>query len=1264
MIQTNYEYFICFRGDAGMGGAIAGKVYDTLSNVFSKKVFFSSTPNREKTENYRNDETKALSEIKEFIIILTENFLSKIDQPDDEVRYELTTAAKRNDVIFRIVEHVPHVFQADKLPVLREIVGEDAFEKIKRAEYIKYYGYMDYERATEPQMCKLLHLDDRKLRIARELDVALLNDLNDKLNARRKHSGSYYLGEITKELFPSLGEIERTIEHKSGESDSPSLFTLLTEHHGIDYIMLGDGGIGKTVLFMETCAALLQRNVPALYLPLHELHEKSIKESILFANESLKNAFWNAPYLVLLLDGFNEVAETHKGALLQEIDLLAKLANVQVIMSSRFDPRQFDLSFVGFDIIQLEPLSRRQIENYLNACQLPAPENDDAFPILSYPLMLTLYTNATAYKNLHGLHRALNWRDNPSTASAIVWNFMQTQLQKCAFTIGNRKHLPEYVFILEYVIPYVAYKMVNDEIFEIEKRQLRNTIGAYVDVCRKRWNGALPERFDDLFMDYQDAEPLAYDTGRAWRILTQELHMMHPNANGNYTFFHQHFRDSLAAIHVINQSITEQDVPQELQNWLPQNVLKPISELISQQEIDSLVNKLRHKKLEARNFSLTNVLGVYEFLHGKDLRKFDFSGIDLRNISLRDYNVSGARFNEADVAAKTFLQQGHKGSIYSVALTPDERYFISASYDNMILVWETLSASFQSLLSGHSNAVTDLAVPDNETVYSVSADKTLRQWNLLSGEEKTLYTHSCGLEKLIFCNGNLYFIDAERNAFRRDCLTGNTEKIFSDASAICASHDGETIALFGADGTLALFNTFSLNVTETINVGKTVSCAAFMQEDVGLFCGCPNGEVFRFHTENRQIHPIGKHSKKVCDLRLYGDKILITASEDRSIGFWDFANARLLNVLEKHYRAVYAISATKRNKLLISGSDDNTIRIWNTESGALLKTIEGFTDWVNGIATAENQDLLMTVSGDTSVRLWRKSDFSWLYTLEGHTDWVYACALSANGEIAVSCACDKKVIVWNLREQKPENEFTAHDGEVKNVSLTADGAVCASAGADGSVFVFRTEGTLLARFQENGAVYGVAISRNAEKIAYCTETGKLIVRNLSSDKRFICIERAHDDKIHCLAANQEFTRIVTGSDDASVKLWNPETGECLAELPAFNSKVRCVAFSPDGKRFAAGSLDGEIKVWDVSSNEIVYREKRHFGEVRTLHFPDNNTLTSGGSDSFIYVYPLDGSEVRKIKPVPLMPVKGCKFRNAKFTEEYLKDAVRNNGGIL
>lgn len=66
------------------------------------------------------------------------------------------------------------------------------------------------------------------------------------------------------------------------------------------------------------------------------------------------------------------------------------------------------------------------------------------------------------------------------------------------------------------------------------------------------------------------------------------------------------------------------------------------------------------------------------------------------------------------------------------------------------------------------------------------------------------------------------------------------------------------------------------------------------------------------------------------------------------------------------------------------------------------------------------------------------------------------------------------------------------------------------------------------------------------------------------------------------AVSPDQTRLATGSDDGTVRVWDAATGTELLVLNCGNVMVEKVFFSPDGRRLATVTSDSALRVWDAS----------------------------------------------------------------------------------
>ena len=101
-------------------------------------------------------------------------------------------------------------------------------------------------------------------------------------------------------------------------------------------------------------------------------------------------------------------------------------------------------------------------------------------------------------------------------------------------------------------------------------------------------------------------------------------------------------------------------------------------------------------------------------------------------------------------------------------------------------------------------------------------------------------------------------------------------------------------------------------------------------------------------------------------------------------------------------------------------------------------------------------------------------------------------------------------------------------------------------------------------------------------------TLKIQAGGLSSWPAMQNILSGHSDSVMSVAFSPDGRRIVSGSGDKTIRVWDAETGEeVVGPLKGHSDWVMSVAFSPDGRRIVSGSDDKTIRVWDAETGEEV-----------------------------------------------------------------------------
>jgi WD40 repeat protein len=545
---------------------------------------------------------------------------------------------------------------------------------------------------------------------------------------------------------------------------------------------------------------------------------------------------------------------------------------------------------------------------------------------------------------------------------------------------------------------------------------------------------------------------------------------------------------------------------------------------------------------------------------------------------------------------------GHRGSVVSVAYSPDGRWIATSASDRTIKIWQRNGKLVRTL-------------PQTATIHG------------LGFSPNSSHIAGAGLDGSVF----LWTVNGQLLA---------TFKHKAPVWRVAFSPDGKILASTSSDRTLKLWNVVDRTLIRTLNHKLSVWGVAFSPDGQTIASTTSDGTHTLWRIDGTAIVTFGNREAAVWSVAFSPNgQTLVSGCADNKVRLWN-RDGKLLSTFKGHTAEVISVAFSPNGQMIASTGADKTIKLWSVD-GKLMETFLGHSATIRNVTFSPDSQMLASASDDNTARLWRiNSPFVRLFNT--HQAIIWRIAFSPDGQNLASVA-EQEVKI--LRRDKPGTAYAKGDrsaiktlfvegSRLLSLTFSRDGRTLAIVGADGVIRLWqidRNEKTFLNN--NNISNWDIAYSPNGQWLVAVGDNLKLDFWHRNSSGQFQLHQTipAHNARIWDVEFSPDGQFIATASSDGTVKIWrwssrnNYLNVQADKTLKGYTSGLWGVAISPDSQLIAASGRDGFLHIWRRNGTLVRVINSETIGLTRVAFSPDGTLLAAGSADGSVKLWKTDGT---------------------------------------
>ena len=643
----------------------------------------------------------------------------------------------------------------------------------------------------------------------------------------------------------------------------------------------------------------------------------------------------------------------------------------------------------------------------------------------------------------------------------------------------------------------------------------------------------------------------------------------------------------------------------------------------------SLIELLRNKRCDEYPYALANIISFLQELQ-RSIENADLSNLDFQNAKLNKIYFKQCNFKKSYLYRDSIVPQGHSGDVSSICFVPNSngRYFVSASYDSDLRIWD----------AKNGNCIYALTCKPYSFIHHISFS--------LNGRLLAVAMRNGYVNLYNYINHELH----ENNSVKIDSVPIWHVEFDQFGNLLTASESGK----------VQVYDTHTEEKVIFRECGSDAVCAVYNNDCSKILACFRDYQIFEWDATDLKKAPTVYQTDKSHGFPTsvaydqHNDNKFYSAGESGTITIWENgrATSRLYDdrissddsLKRAHKNWIYSICSLKNKNLLVSSSFDGCAKIWDTQDKTLYRDYQQankgsslrcavvdqngeflVTGSVDGRITlrnihnpsatidyaGQNRSLInLSLSKDGSRLLSPGEEFhiqeysisdgedsNGVYTVmpsayKGHSDSVIYSEYSPDGKYVASSSYDFNIMLWNIETPTPK-KIWHHENAAMSARFCRTEPYVLSASYDGHAIEWPMEGGCEIKYGDldgrslRTAIYAT-LKENDNKIIIGNFGGKIVEAERGTDKREVYYQHMDCGIIMSMDLSKNGRFLLSASDRNMIIEWDRYSQKEFCHYKC-QSAVFSVQYSSDNDYILAALFNGEIWEWKRGENQRVHR---------------------------------------------------------------------------